>query len=100
MRQQYRRYWGERRHNWYRAHRGRDWECSRYAAGSGVIRTMQGPRDCCRRIVKEFGSVVVTTTGATAGVTAVEIAMTNATAVMAIILSVTLLSREKRLISR
>ena len=25
MREQYRRYWGERRHNWYREHRGRDW---------------------------------------------------------------------------
>ena len=24
MREQYRRYWGERRHNWYREHRGRD----------------------------------------------------------------------------
>ena len=30
MREQYRRYWGERRHNWYREHRGRDWERSRY----------------------------------------------------------------------
>jgi hypothetical protein len=25
MREQYRRYWGERRHNWYREHRGRNW---------------------------------------------------------------------------
>ena len=25
MREQYRRYWGERRHNWYREQRGRDW---------------------------------------------------------------------------
>ncbi len=30
MREQYRRYWGERRHNWYREHRGRDWDRSRY----------------------------------------------------------------------
>ena len=25
MREQHRRYWGERRHNWYREHRGRNW---------------------------------------------------------------------------
>ena len=30
MREQYRRYWGERRHSWYREHRGRDWERSRF----------------------------------------------------------------------
>jgi hypothetical protein len=30
MREQYRRYWGERRHSWYREHRGRDWGGSRY----------------------------------------------------------------------
>lgn len=30
MREQYRRYWGERRHNWYREHRGRDRERRRY----------------------------------------------------------------------
>mgnify|MGYP000500419464 CR=1 FL=1 len=30
MREQYRRYWGERRHSWYREHRGRDWDRSRY----------------------------------------------------------------------
>jgi hypothetical protein len=30
MREQYRRYWGERRHNWYREHRGRDLGRNRY----------------------------------------------------------------------
>ena len=30
MREQYRRYWGERRHSWYREHGGRDWERSRH----------------------------------------------------------------------
>jgi len=30
MREQYRRYWGERRHNWYREHHGRSRERSRY----------------------------------------------------------------------
>ena len=30
MREQYRRYWGERRHNWFREHRGRDQVSGRY----------------------------------------------------------------------
>ena len=30
MREQYRRYWSERRHNWYREHRGRDLGSNRY----------------------------------------------------------------------
>lgn len=30
MREQYRRYWGEMRHNWYRGHRGRDRVDGRY----------------------------------------------------------------------
>ncbi|OYU01576.1 MAG: hypothetical protein CFE36_09835 [Sphingomonadaceae bacterium PASS1] len=30
MREQYRRYWGERRHNWYREHRRRDLDRNRY----------------------------------------------------------------------
>ena len=30
MREQYRRYWGERRHSWYREHRGRDGDGGRY----------------------------------------------------------------------
>lgn len=30
MREQYRRYWGERRHNWYSEHRGRDLGRNRY----------------------------------------------------------------------
>jgi hypothetical protein len=30
MREQYRRYWGERRHDWYREHRGRDLGSNRY----------------------------------------------------------------------
>jgi len=30
MREQHHRYWGERRHNWYRAHRGPDWGARGY----------------------------------------------------------------------
>ncbi len=30
MREQYRRYWGEQRHNWFRGHRGRDLGYDRY----------------------------------------------------------------------
>lgn len=35
MREQYRRYWTERRHNWYREHRGRDLGSNRYEGRDG-----------------------------------------------------------------
>jgi len=49
---------------------------------TGVIRITHGPRDPRRRIVKEAGCAIVATTGAMAGVTAGEMAMTNGAAVM------------------
>ena len=41
MREQYRRYWSERRHNWYREHRGRDLgtyeTCARVVLDDGLF---------------------------------------------------------------
>ena len=56
------------------------WAVTAMKAVSGVMKMMKGPTDHLRRIVKEPGSVIVTTAGAMAGVTAEEMGMTNSAA--------------------
>ena len=44
MREQYRCYWGERRHSWYREHRGRNGDCGRYQRRNRAIALTQTAR--------------------------------------------------------